>query len=273
MRTRLLLYGCFLALVVLVLNIPIRQPPAVFVAFDGAALVAHAGGGLPQGTYSNARQAFDGASGRGFDYVEADLSWTSDGRLVLIHDWDLRHAQWFGALPWPLAVLWNRLAGRPTHAAFMRAAMRHGLDQMDLEGLLDWMRGHPRIRLITDMKENPIPALAIIAGQAGDLRSRMIAQVYAPEQIGQARALGFEHVIWTLYAAAQLPDDAVVEAAVGAGLFCIAMPAARAPTLAPLLAARGECVAVHTVNGPEEARALTAIGTRMIYTDYLHPGR
>ena len=58
-------------------------------------LISHAGGGIETGTYSNAREAFDLHYQEGHRYFEADLSWTSDGRLVLVHDWDERFNEWF----------------------------------------------------------------------------------------------------------------------------------------------------------------------------------
>ncbi len=48
-------------------------------------LIAHAGGGLAEGTYSNSQEALDHSYAKGHRCFEIDLSWTTDAGLVLAH--------------------------------------------------------------------------------------------------------------------------------------------------------------------------------------------
>jgi glycerophosphoryl diester phosphodiesterase len=239
----------------------------------GLLLIAHAGGGLPQGTYTNAREAFDLAHANGFRLFEADFARTQDGAVVLIHDWDATYARLFTGLPLGIAVPALRLSGwRPDHAAFMASPMRGGLTPMDLDALFGWMRRHPDARIVTDVKDDNLAVLAAIAAAAPDLRDAFIPQIYAPDELAEARRLGFRDVILTLYRSS-LSDDEVIAFARGANLWAVTMPQERALAgrLVERLAEAGMRVAVHTVNAPDAAEALRHRGVGALYTDYLLP--
>ncbi len=64
-------------------------------------LIAHAGGIGNQRTDTNSLEALDASVGRGHTAIEVDLSWTTDGRLVLLHDWDETLTGLFGRDPAP----------------------------------------------------------------------------------------------------------------------------------------------------------------------------
>ena len=49
--------------------------------------IAHAGGQFNGATYTNSLEALDRNYGAGFRAFEIDLSFTSDGELVCLHDW------------------------------------------------------------------------------------------------------------------------------------------------------------------------------------------
>lgn len=217
--------------------------------------------------------AFDAAYARGIRLFEADLHWTSDRRIVLVHDWDDAYAWWFS--PWPRAIslAWRRIAGPPAHRDFMAARMRGGLTQMDLEALLDWMRRHPDARVITDAKADNLAVLRAIAEQAAGGLQAFIPQAYAPDEVAEIRRLGFQDVILTLY---RIPGagGAELEAALGGlDLFALPVPAHRANALMALALAAGIRGAVHTINDPAAATRLASVGATLLYTDYLVPAR
>ena len=58
--------------------------------------IAHAGGGLGKRTYTNSYEALDSNTKNGFKYFELDFTFTSDGRLVCIHDWKVNFKLTFG---------------------------------------------------------------------------------------------------------------------------------------------------------------------------------
>jgi glycerophosphoryl diester phosphodiesterase len=61
--------------------------------------------------------------GKGFRFFEIDFSWTSDGKLVAIHDWQ-------GALSGMYIV--SEGMGIPTEAEFVNLKMKAGLTQLSL---------------------------------------------------------------------------------------------------------------------------------------------
>ena len=53
-------------------------------------MIAHAGGGINGINYSNSIEALNHNYAKGFRYFEMDFSWTSDNKLVCLHDWKKR---------------------------------------------------------------------------------------------------------------------------------------------------------------------------------------
>ncbi len=53
-------------------------------------LVAHAGGGIDGQTYTNSLEAMDLSYSLGHRVIEVDFCWSSDGRLVLMHEWEVQ---------------------------------------------------------------------------------------------------------------------------------------------------------------------------------------
>ena len=66
--------------------------------------IAHAAGEIRGLAYSNSLEALDSSYGRGYRHMEMDFSWTTDGNLVLLHDWNLA-SEMFGCEPRPYSVV------------------------------------------------------------------------------------------------------------------------------------------------------------------------
>src|SRR5450631_2076103 len=127
-------------------------PPLTPRATVPYGLVAHAGGAVGGLPYTNSRQALDGSWERGFRLFEVDLSWTSDGQLVLLHDWGPT-----------VQSVWGAPEGRRTLADF-QALRRTGLTPLDLGGLEAWVSDHQGARIVSDVKERNVDVLRIVAG-------------------------------------------------------------------------------------------------------------
>ncbi len=224
-------------------------------------LISHAGGGIEAGTYSNAREAFDLNYEEGHRYFEADLNWTSDGWLVLVHDWDERFSEWF-----------LDADGRPSLEQFQKMRMRNGLSQMSLSDLYVWMLEHKDVYLVTDVKERNVAALRWIARSSRGLQERFIPQVYQLAEFSQARELGYRNIILTLYRI-DGPPERIFDFAMEHDLFAITMPAYRAlnDDFAERLTTRGVFVYVHTINSLEKWNELRHRGVTGIYTDFIRP--
>ena len=251
-------------------NIEVHFTPAPL----GMTAIAHAGGGLDQGSYSNSRQAFDRSVQSGFTLIETDFNWTQNGELVLAHDWDIRHYRYFSllqSLPEGLARLFPRQP--KTAEDFMARSMNGGLTQMDLPALASWIDGRDGVRIITDIKGDNLKGLKMIADSFDDHGAVFIAQIYSLDQYESAQALGFTDIIFTNYAA-RLPRAAVTDFAADNRLYAVTAPLGTVTEAWAADLARSQTpLLTHTVNDPDFARRLSAMGISGIYTDYLMPAR
>lgn len=209
--------------------------------------VAHAGGGLPEGIYCNCREAFDRSYARGFRWFEADFSTTTDGQIVLLHDWGPEFRSWFNR-PGPL-----------THAEFMATMLRGGYHPMDVGSLVAWLTAHPDAILITDVKADNLTILHQLA--ATPIKSQLVPQVYFPDQIAPVKALGFDRIIFTNYRA-NLPASDLRKI----------MPKVWAVTVwKDDVRHLGGRVFAFTVNTTAEANLARLRGAAGVYTDQLRP--
>lgn len=221
--------------------------------------VAHAGGALNGVTYANCLEALEASYINGFRLFELDFNWTSDGRLVLIHDWEENHRKLFGAAPG---------SGRPTLKAFKRSKMMNGMTPTSLEELAKWLKRRPDARIITDVKEDNLKALALVRKRLGV--KQVLPQIFFFEEYGPVRALGFQDVILMLYRA-NYKNDAVVDFAERHALFAVAMPNTLAleSDLARRLNKSGIAACAQTVEGDVEPFQRNGVGC--FYTDFLKP--
>ena len=92
-------------------------------------------------TGSNSLEALEHSYENGFRLLELDFSWTCDGELVCVHDWN---------------AFYGRIldTDSPTLAQF--EAVRdstYGFTSLTLDHLIAWLREHPGVSIVTDIKE------------------------------------------------------------------------------------------------------------------------
>jgi glycerophosphoryl diester phosphodiesterase len=222
--------------------------------------IAHAGGGIGKLAYTNSRDALDANYKRGHRFFEIDLNWTSDGQLVLIHDWQANFRDMFPH---------SEIAGTPSLDEFLRLKMKDNLTPMSLARLVDWLRTHPGARIVTDVKDDNLRALQKIAADYPEVIDRIIPQVYAFDEYEPVWGMGYRHIILTLDAKSYA-DEPVLGFAQSQRPFGITMWAERAMGPLPRQLARMEIPAfAHTINSPAEQQELLANGVSGIYTDFL----
>lgn len=225
--------------------------------------VAHAGGGFEGRTYTNSREALEFNYQRGFRLFEVDLEWTSDGHIVLVHDWREEMATVPGA---------GGAGGMPaSHSDFLARKSGSGPTRLDLAGLADWVESHPDAFVITDVKSRNLEALRLIWKNHPGIRKRVVPQIYRFREYAPARAIGFGAIILALYESGY-PDGPVEAFVRRHPLSGVNMPAERgASPLAANLSGFGIPVYAHTVNDAETARLLRNNGVSAVYTDFLPP--
>jgi hypothetical protein len=129
--------------------------------------VAHVGGGYKGHAYTNSNNALD-ANSSSYHLFELDFSWTSDGHLVCLHDWDVNFRHFFGLdLQGPVSLdRFQELAGQ--HQTFTKCV---------LESLIAWLDRNTHTRIVTDVKEHNLWALRKIVALYPDYQDRFIPQV------------------------------------------------------------------------------------------------
>lgn len=211
-------------------------------------------------TYTNSAQALLNAYRAGHRVIEIDMSQTSDGHLACIHGWSGKYAD---------AVT----DGVPLSLEEWRRAKIYGeFTPLSLESVADFMRQHPDLYIVTDVKDDNTAAAAIIAETCPDLRERFVIQIYRDEEYAPVAALGFPHIIYTLYNlsnakkldTAHWREFAGEHALVG---YTIPQKWFEREGYAEELLKAGVPLMVHTVDKQEEMDACYAAGVTAVYTN------
>ena len=222
--------------------------------------IAHAGGAVANMAYTNSRDAFDANYRLGHRFFELDLNWTSDGQLVLTHDWQGNFRYLFPD---------SKIVGKPSLQEFLRLKMRNNLTPMSLARLADWLRAHPDARIVTDVKEDNVRTLKTIARDYPEIVDRIIPQIYAFEEYDPVWDMGYSNIILTLYLK-NYPDEPILDFARSHRLFGVTMWTERAKSALPRKLERMKIpVFAHTINSPAEQKKLEANGVSGFYTDFL----
>ncbi len=224
--------------------------------------VAHAGGGIGGASYTNSKEAIVASLDRGFEWVEIDFTWTSDGGLVCLHDWESNFSRLFG-----------RSAEEPLSLeAFESERIGKEYTFLTLEDLADMMESDARLKVVTDVKSDNLTALRLISKTLPDASVRVVPQVYLPDEYESVKALGFENIIWTLYRYPKQRDiDRVIAEMTGRNFVAICMSRDRVKDGHALrLKELGVPTFAHTINDPEEWKDLRENwGVTQVYTDFL----
>jgi hypothetical protein len=248
-------------LVALIDTISLRETDAKLqkAALGPLPPVAHAGGALGQTSVTDSIDALR-ANSAFYDRFEIDLSWTSDRQLICLHDWKDSFSHRFGF----------ETKGPVSLVEFKKLLGDGNLQNCTLDTLATWMLSHPDKRVITDVKEGNLEALALIAKSYPKLRDQFLPQAYQPEEIAKIKAMGFKDVIWTLYRY-NGDEAAVIKQLKKQRVLALTMNEKRAATGLALrvLDATGVQSYVHTVDDAAKAGCYANLGIAGVYTDSL----
>lgn len=224
-------------------------------------LIAHAGGEIFGIRLTNSLQAFYNSYDKGFRFFETDISKTSDGVPVMVHDW--------GNTNWLRDIKYSTKAA--TYEDFKSTKTILGLKLMDISLLLDWLSNHPDAYVITDVKEDNISVLSTIRDLYPKIAEQIIPQIYSFEEYDTVKALGYDQIILTLYKL-DVPADKVINFCNSHELFALTMSADRAaPDYVKQYGNIGIPIFVHAVNDFDVYQKLRDSGVYGVYTDYFQP--
>lgn len=236
------------------------------VAADGKIQIIHAAGEV-RDEYgvvycgSNSYEGLELCCNAGHCFVEIDFNFTSDGTLACIHGWFSNFSD---------EITNNVPLSRDE---YMRCKIFGHFTPMCLDTLAEFMKEHPDLRIVTDIKDRNVDGARKIAETCPELIGQFIVQIYQKEEYEQVRELGYENIILTLY---KLSNDektdvpALVEFARNHQLFGITFPAALADLdgFVSGLSQSGTRLFVHTVNGEQTSQKYYDMGISGVYTEY-----
>lgn len=223
-------------------------------------LIAHAGGAVNGISGTNSLEALNASYNKGFVFIELDFEWTSDGYLVLIHDWQKA-----------VTRLFNELEGNYGLSEYKNFNMVNGLTQMTLDDLAIWLEKHPDVYLVTDIKWQNVYGLRVISQGHPELMGNFLPQIYSFEEYRKARKMGYRHIILTLYKS-QYSDEEILHFVKAHNISAVTMSAYRANTELPSrLKDAGILTYAHTINSASDLEKLNANGIFGVYTDSLSP--
>lgn len=211
-------------------------------------------------TYTNSAEALVSVYRAGQRVIELDITKTSDGHLACIHDWLHEFAP-------------NIKDGVPLSLSeWMNTRVKKVLTPLCAESLAGFLREHPDLYIVTDMKDGASAAIEELSRTCPDIKNQFIIQIYQEQEYDVVRSCGFQNIIFTLY---NLDKDKKLD------FSRLAAFAESHPLVGytyPLsyfqqdgynegMASTGVPLFVHTVNGQEAQEACYAAGITAVYTD------
>lgn len=224
--------------------------------------IAHAGGGIRGLKYTNSYDALDLNIRKGFKYFEIDLSFTKDNKIVCLHDWTHSFERSFGFSTEEEVTLTEFKHLVSTKSKFKKCT---------LDGLVDWLHENPSAYIVTDVKDENLKALKIIAKEIPNSSTRVIPQMYDPKNFMKIKKLGYDQIIWTLYRYQEDNKSVLKWVNTFKGAFAVTLPKHRAVTSLPKdLKELGIPTYVHTINSKKEKDMFTKnYSVSDVYTDFL----
>jgi glycerophosphoryl diester phosphodiesterase len=221
--------------------------------------IAHAGGEWQGLMVSNALEAIESSIEYGTYIIELDFLKSRDGHYVLAHDWG------------SVRNLFSYMGGSlPLLEQFMAAESKYGLTPLDLDGLVALLMKYPKLKIVTDTKNNNIDLLKYISDHYPEYQNRFYPQVFNEDQYLMAKKLGYKTIIYSLYVYYR-SDASILEFARTHELYAVTMAEERVYSgLAQKLSNLGITTYVHTINAFDTVFKLKNLGVYGFYTDILH---
>lgn len=225
-------------------------------------LVAHAGSGVYGFRYTNSLEALEESYNNGFQLIEIDFEWTSDGKVVAIHDWESMVARLFEIEPRVLSL-----------KEFKTLETFQDLTLMDLDDLANWLRTKKDVFIVTDVKTDNLEFLSLVSQSYEDIQNQIIPQIYSFEEYEPAKEMGYDNIILTSYKSFA-NDDEIIEFVKENPVFAVTLDVNRAYSQLPRqLNDLDVFTYAHTVNDLYIFEELYENGVLGIYTDYFHADR
>ncbi len=237
--------------------------------------IAHALGGIEGNSYTNCREALEASYEKGYRVIEADVEYTSDGELVLLHNWKkktLKELLGYETEEDELVLSYEEFMGQKICGKYT---------PMSFKDLMDFMKDHPDMLLVLDGKYD---GAEDVRRQYGDivktakecdegLPERMIPQIYNEDMYDVIKeAYDWKSVIFTWYKLNEdtLDPGEIFDFCDSKGIRVCTMEDSKENPLLDREADRhGIYIYVHTINDEGTYKRLLDSGVKGVYTDFL----
>ena len=239
-------------------------------------MISHAMGGIDEHNYSNSLEAFQENYAEGHRVFEVDFEYTSDGKLVLCHDW--KHDRFSGI----------KAGSKPSYKKFMKSKIYGEYTPMDIDDLLRLMAAYPDATFITDSKYTDTATIKkqfkyiVKRAKALGLESvldRLVVEIYNEKMYKTIEKIHhFNRYVYTLYK--QFRSKISKSNLKKVCAFCaenhvdvVAMPQSwwNSGFGKIIIDQYGLETALYTTNLEDRARELLDSGVTAVFTDYLPP--
>ena len=153
--------------------------------------IIHAGGFLGEGenrvSYTNSMEALVNLYKNGNRFCEVDLRETSDGVLICGHADEQEEIYGTGL---PLET---------TAEEFLDSSIFGQYTPMSLTDLAVFMKAHPDLWVITDVKSDNIRVCERIAQDYPELMDQFLVQIQLPEEYETISTLGFRFILYPIF--------------------------------------------------------------------------
>lgn len=225
-------------------------------------VIAHGGGAYRGYETTNSVEALNNAIANGYKIIELDMELSSDHKIVMLHDWDRTATHYFGA-SFP-----NKLS----QSQFIRLSVHGKFEVLTFDKLEKILEKSPDVRIVTDIKDDSLELLTVIAEKYPDFADRFIPQIYDCGQWSRVKELGYRDVIFTLYAMAVPDPEKIASFVKDHEIYAVTMPDYVAEKgVCRQLSDQGIIVYVHPVSRYEDALQFMKQGAYGVYSGSLLP--
>ncbi|MDD3167876.1 MAG: glycerophosphodiester phosphodiesterase family protein [Eubacteriales bacterium] len=238
------------------------QTTVSFALEEKQKVIAHGGGVYRGYETTNSVEALNQAIRNGYKIIELDMELSSDGKIIMLHDWDRTAMHYFG----------SSFPRKLSQGQFMSLSVHGALEVLTFEKLALILEKNPDIRIVTDTKGDNLALLTEIKESRPNLLNRFLPQIYEYDQWSEVNSLGYTDIIFTLYAMADLDTDKLVSFVIEHGIYAVTMPDYLAERgICKKLSDQGIAVYVHPVSNYEAALQYLDQGAFGVYSGTLLP--
>ena len=231
-------------------------------AQENSKSIAHGGGFIEGHSVTNSLEAVQNSISNGFQYIELDMNFTSDGEIAMIHDWENSAGNYLG-------INQNRPI---SYAEYQKCKIFEKYTPLTMDSLSDLLAKNPTVSIITDTKEDNIKLLTLIKNRYPQMLNQMIPQVYSYLEWEAVKALGYQNIILTVYKMSDIDVQQLLAFSQEKGLFAVTVSAEFVGTgLLGVLQENGVKCYVHTLNSLDQVVKAVEEGAYGVYTDFLIP--